>query len=330
MTTHLSHRERLEAVLVGQRTDRVPCAFWRHFPVDDQNPEALAKATLAFQTQYDLDIVKVSPSSSFCLTDWGVRSEWRGNPEGTRDYTKRVIYNPEDWLDLPELDPYQGSLGAQLKCLQTLNKSLPPDTPLIQTVFNPLSQAKNLIGPDKLAVHIRQHPDAVISGLSTIMKSTMKFVDAAMEIGISGIFIAVQHATYNILTEAEYNRFGTSFDLPILDLVQDLWLNMLHIHGKQIMFKSLSTYPVQIINWHDQETSPSLDEAQQIFSGAVCGGLRQIETLVLGTPELIRTEAIHALEITQGKRFILGTGCVVPTIVPYGNLKAACNSVIRA
>ena len=48
--TVLSHRERLEACIGGEQIDRVPVALWRHFPVDDQNPDRLAAATAAFPT----------------------------------------------------------------------------------------------------------------------------------------------------------------------------------------------------------------------------------------------------------------------------------------
>ncbi|MEN9563116.1 MAG: hypothetical protein RIR73_1360, partial [Chloroflexota bacterium] len=54
MTTH---RERIQACLNGERTDRTPIALWRHFPEEDQNPETLAAATIKFQQTYDFDIV---------------------------------------------------------------------------------------------------------------------------------------------------------------------------------------------------------------------------------------------------------------------------------
>ena len=74
----ISHRQRLENVLSGEPPDRVPVSLWRHFPVDDQTPEGLAAATASFQRRYDFDFIKVTPSSSFCLKDWGVEDEWRG------------------------------------------------------------------------------------------------------------------------------------------------------------------------------------------------------------------------------------------------------------
>ena len=102
---------------------------------------------------------------------------------------------------------------------------------------------------------------------------------------------------------------------------------MLHIHGQDVMFDLVSDLPLEIINWHDRETSPSLDEAKEIFSGVLCGGLRRYESIVLGTPEEIRAEAQDAIDSTNGTRFILGTGCVTPITAPHGNLLAARKTV---
>jgi uroporphyrinogen decarboxylase len=49
--------------------------------------------------------------------------------------------------------------------------------------------------------------------------------------------------------------------------------------------------------------------------------------MVLGTPESVEKEAREAIQVTDGKRFILGTGCVVPITAPYGNIMAARKSV---
>jgi uroporphyrinogen decarboxylase len=97
MTTHsVSHRQRIETCLSGERPDRVPFALWRHFPVDDQTPDGLAAACSHFQKSYDFDLMKVTPSSSFCLTDWGVKDDWKGNPEGTREYVDRVVRKADE------------------------------------------------------------------------------------------------------------------------------------------------------------------------------------------------------------------------------------------
>ncbi|MDX1436102.1 MAG: uroporphyrinogen decarboxylase family protein [Anaerolineales bacterium] len=324
----ITHKSRLEACLSGEVPDRPPVALWRHFPVDDQHPARLAAATTAFQRTFDFDLIKVTPASSFCLRDWGARDEWKGAVEGTRSYSvERVIQSPADWSNLPELDPEDGALGRMLDCLRRLVDEFQGEVPVIQTIFSPLSQAKNLAGPAALLHQLRREPEAVLAGLDTIRRTSQNFISAAKLTGIDGVFFAVQHAQDAILTEGEYHVFGRDFDLPVLEAAEDLWLNMLHLHGTQVMFDLFLDYPVAVLNWHDQETPPSLAEGQRRFKGVVCGGLARERELVLGTPEQIRDRARTAIHDTGGRRFILGTGCVSPTNVPYGNLMAARNSV---
>ncbi len=323
MTTH---RERIQACLNGEKTDRTPVALWRHFPVDDQHPETLAAATLHFQSEYDFDIVKVTPASSFAVKDWGVEDQWLGDSEGSRKYSKRVIQKPQDWEKLPALDPTSAHLAAQLECLRLIRKGLSPDTPLIQTIFNPMSQAKNLAGNEMLLTHLREHPEAVMKGLETIAQGTKKFIEAAMDTGIDGIFYAVQHAQREFFTLDEYKKMVLPYDQKALQPTQDLWCNMLHLHGKDVFFSLLRLINFQIVNWHDRETYPSLAEAHDLFRITLCGGLRQ-DSLVYEESTQIKKDAADAIDQTRGRRFILGTGCVTHITAAHGNLMAARNSV---
>jgi uroporphyrinogen decarboxylase len=323
----ISHRERLETCLAGEKPDRVPVALWRHFPVDDQTPEGLAAATSAFQRLYDFDFIKVTPPSSYCLKDWGAEDRWSGNSEGTREYTNFVIQNPEDWEHLPILNPKHGNLGNQTICLRILTSEFSSHLPIIQTVYSPLAQAKNLVGADRLSVHIRKYPQQLKAGLERIMQSTILWVEELIKVGIDGIFFAVQHAQYGLLNDAEFEAFGASYDIPILKIAKPLWLNMVHLHGENVMFDSITRYETPAINWHDRHTPPSLQKAQELYTGVVCGGLRRWESMVLGTPQQIHSEALDAIQTSGGKRFILGTGCVLPITAPYGNILAARQSV---
>ncbi len=324
----LSHRERILACLKGEKPDRPPVALWRHFPVDDQAPDTLAAATLNFQKNYDFDLVKVTPASSYCVRDWGVEDIWEGHTEGTRRYTKRVIQKPQDWEILPQLDPSTPYLAGQLDCLRQIRATLGPDVPTLQTIFNPLSQAKNLVGRELLITHIRKYPEAVLKGLETIALTTRRFIEAVLETGIDGIFYAVQHAQAGLLTLDEYKSFGIPFDQKTLGPTSDLWCNILHLHGSEVYFEIVSEFAFQIVNWHDRECLPSLADAQKVFSGTVCGGLKQ-DTLVYRGQSEVLEEASDAVAQTNGQRLILSTGCVVPIVASHGNLVVARNSVLR-
>lgn len=321
----ITHKERIQAAMQGEILDHPPVALWRHFPVDDQSPQLLAEAQLHYQQEYDFDLMKATPASSFCLKDWGVDDEWVGDTEGTRRYTKRVIRDPRDWESLPLLEPTAPRLAGQLECLRLIRAKLSPDTPLLQTIFSPLAQAKNLAGNDLLLEHLRHHPGAVMKGLKIISETTRRFIEAARATGIDGIFYAVQHAQRQLLSFEEYKVFGLIFDRETIEPAQDLWCNMLHLHGQEIHFQLANELPFQIVNWHDRETYPSLTEAQSLFRGVVCGGMRQ-DTLVYRDQTEVQKEAADAIQQTGGKRFLLGTGCVVPVIAPHGNILAATTS----
>ena len=176
-------------------------------------------------------------------------------------------------------------------------------------------------------MHIRQWPDAVHAGLKRIAEVTTRFIEEAMKTGIDGVFYAVQHAQYGVLTAEEFEEFGRAYDLRVLAPTESLWLNMAHLHGANVMFEKVADYPVDILNWHDRQTRPDLRQALAQYAGVACGGLRQWETMVLGTPEQVRDEALDAIEATNGLRFILGTGCVTPVTAPFGNILAARQAV---
>jgi len=133
---NVTHRQRIETLLSGNEVDQLPVAFWRHFPLDDQYPERLAAATINFQDTFDMDIIKVSPSSSFCIKDWGIEDEWIGNIEGTRNYKSLSTKTFYEIRNLPILNPKNGFLGKQLKALSIISDYYYPRTPLIQTILS--------------------------------------------------------------------------------------------------------------------------------------------------------------------------------------------------
>lgn len=323
----MDHRERMQQCLSGGTPDRPPVALWRHFPVDDLKAGTQAAAHLHFQRSYDWDFLKITPSSGYFVYGWGVEDEWQGHPHGTREYTRRIIHNPEDWQKLKPLNPIEEQLGEQLDAVRMIRRELDDDTPIIFTIFNPLSQAKKLVGDSELFSHLADHPEEISSGLEVITGTTRDFIKAVLDAGADGIFYAVQHAQPSMLSREDYLTWGRTYDLQVLEAASNGWLNLLHLHGNQVYFDQFADYPIQIINWHDLETPPDLQGGKEQFPGVVCGGIRQEATLNLGTREDVIREAREAISVTEGQRFILGTGCVAPTTTPHGNLLAARNSV---
>jgi uroporphyrinogen decarboxylase len=327
MMADWSKRRRLEATIAGEKTDRPPVALWRHWPGDDQDAAALAAAHLKWQQDYDWDILKVGPASSYSVWDWGQRDRWVGHIEGTREVVNQVVTQPGDWESLRPLDPTQGMLATQIEGLRLVSEGA-GQTPFLATIFAPLSQAKHMAGNNTVLAHMRQFPDSFRRGLETITESTLRFVEAAGATGISGIYYAVQHARYPLMSREEYLAFGRSYDLRILEAAGDLWLNVLHIHSDAVMFDLLAAYPVAAVNWHDREAGIPLSEGLQQISGAARGGVSHWSLHEEG-PDKAQQEAADALAQTNGRRLILGTGCVIMVTTPTRNIRALREAVAR-
>ena len=129
-----------------------------------------------------------------------------------------------------------------------------------------------------------------------------------------------------MLSRDEFAEWGRPSDLRILETVQDLWLNVLHVHSDEIMFDMVADYPVQIVNWHDRETGLSLRDGLAQIKGAASGGVDHW-TLHEESPENMLAEVEDAIEQTNGRRLLLGTGCVAMVTTPLRNIRALRESV---
>ncbi|MDR7486587.1 MAG: uroporphyrinogen decarboxylase family protein [Armatimonadota bacterium] len=322
----MTKRERVYAAIDGAQVDRPPVALWRHFPQADQRAETLAEAHVAFYKTYDWDFLKITPASGYYGDDWGLRSTYKPNREGVRHYTDRPIKKETDWPKLKRIDVTTGAHGRELKTIRLLRKSLPDDL-LLATIFSPLTIARTLAGETALLRYLRDSVDETHEGLDIISEATAKFAEECLAAGADGLFFATQCASTAYMTIEEYEEFARPYDLRVLDAARHAEIILLHIHGERIMFEQLTDYPVQIINWHDRRTDPSLKEARKLFSGTLAGGVDAMDTIGKGTPEQVVAEVRDAVAQVGVNKFIVSAGCVIPIDAPEENVRAVRRAV---
>jgi uroporphyrinogen decarboxylase len=327
--TEMTKQERLRAALVGQPVDRVPVAFWRHWPIDDQEPEALARATLDYQRRFDWDFMKVTPSHTYCVDDYGAMHAYQGRAVGDRDHVERVVKRIEDWDRIQPLDVRQGAYARQLRCLRMVLDQREPNTPVLQTLFNPITMAR-FLADDAYVVHLRRDPERVQRALAALTETCAAFARAAIAEGADGIFLSTMAAAYEVLSPDEHRRFAEPGDLDVLRAAAGGWLNLLHLHGQQPMIREIAKYPVQGLSWHDRTAGPSLADTAKLFPGALVAGIEQFTLLHFGTPAEVEAQVRDAIAQTGGRRLIVAAGCTYPLTAPDCNLMAARQAVERA
>ncbi|MFQ5656724.1 MAG: uroporphyrinogen decarboxylase family protein [Candidatus Methylomirabilales bacterium] len=324
----MTKAERIQAALHRKPVDRPPVSFWRHFPDLDEDPTALAGALLDFHVRYDLDFIKVMPTGVYCVEDWGCRVAYQGDRDGSRVCVDHAVKVPGDWGVLRPLSSEAGALGRELKCLREIARRRPDDAPILQTIFSPLTIVKKLADNGRFVADLRERPALIHAALDVVTETMRQYAAACLESGADGIFFATQVASSDLFTAEEHQIFAVPYDRRILEHVAERSpFSILHVHGLNIRFDVMASYPLPAINWHDRRTAPSLGEAQGRFRGAVVGGLDEVGTLRQGGDEAVRAEVKESFRQTGGLGHILAPGCVLPLDVPEVHLRAVRSAV---
>jgi uroporphyrinogen decarboxylase len=324
----MSRRERIQAAINRQPVDRVPYAVWRHFPSVDRSPAGLAQATLRFHDHYGSDFLKITPHGGYAVQAWGCVEAEEVLPDGHRACASCAVTSAEDWRRIRPLDPT--SAEGYIQQIETIIRigfdRRIGDAIVMPTLFSPLSLAHKL-AVGRLGADLREHPDLVRGALEAITATLIRFADAALGEGVTGIFYSIQAASRSVHTEEIYATFGEPYDRAILESVAGRsLLTIVHCHGDALMFDRLAHLPGHAWNWDDRRTAPTLAEGRQKVPGAVIGGLDQWATLRDGTPEAAVAQARDAVAQTDGTGLIVGPGCVLTMNTPDANVAA----VVRA
>lgn len=323
----MEKRARIQAALKGEVMDRIPFALWRHFHDQDRDPAVLAEATAQFARQYDIDLVKLTPSGLYGVEDWGAEIVYPGTEHEAPYLAQPAVTEPGAWRDLAPRG--RRALDRELEMIQETRQRLGAGWPMVMTIFSPLTLAYKLAGK-VLGEHLLVDPEAVRAGLAVLAQVTGAFAQECLEAGADGFFFASQWITDNFTTRGQYEVFGLPYDLQVLEAVQDrAQITILHLHGTDVFFDLVTQYPVDGLSWHDRETAPSLAEARQVTDQAFVAGLDR-RLFVEGPPEALVAQARAAIDQTQGHGLILAPSCVIPTETPQAHLEALAEALSQA
>jgi uroporphyrinogen decarboxylase len=302
----MTRAERVRAALDGEEVDRPPFCFWHHFRPHGSG-RRLAEATIGFfDEEFDLDIAKIMPDLPYPFPRGGVRSL-------------------DDWHLIVPLAADGGIFRQRLICIEQLRDWLGGETPIIYTVFSPLTEALHAAGGhEAFKRHAAEAPAVIHQALGILASNLADFSAAAIGAGADGIFLACQGASADEFSEGEYREFGRPYDLQVLRGADEGWLNILHVHGESnLMLDLFLTYPAPVINWSDRLAGPSLAAVRAKTDKTLMGGLHERGPLTNGTDEQIEAEMRDALAQAGQTRFILANGCSVPDETPHEVLRRA-------
>ena len=315
----------IKAAFKTKPTERVPFAVWKHFPEYDKSPEGLLKAQLDFQQKFDSDIMKISVSGRAFAIDFGAEVGEYDPVTGSRISVKSPIEILEDWWNVKEIDVTKGEFGKQIVATRLINQKVEGEIPTMMTVFSPMMVASEI--DRNIVSHYRENPDLVGEQFKIIISAMTEFAIASLQAGADGIFLATQHFNDTL---SDQERMELEFK-PMKSLIKKALKKdnfvVVHLHGDNPDYRLTTKLPIDAINWHDQQTNPSLTEARKLFNGGLLGGLNADSWKDLSDPFDVSSEIIKVYKNYEGLGLIFSPGCVIPQYVADSTIDIAVSTI---
>ena len=323
----MNARERIAATFRGERADRVPFAVWRHFYPDEADPGALADATIAFTKRYALDLIKFNPRAHYHGEPWGTQYAYGGSEKPR--LVRNAVERTEDWATVGRKGVDEPAFQELLTGLRLVREAL-PEIPLLATIFTPLGAAARLATAERIQQDLRERPDAIVPALEALAETFAALAQACCEIA-DGIFLATTPAaSRGYLSDAEYARYGTPFDLRVLAVARGAPMNVLHVCGDDAPVIALGrAYDVAAVSWNAfGRANPPVDAFLATVPGkAAIGG---ISDAAWHDPAQAALDARTGRARTGGRRWVAAGNCTIPVDALPASIDAARDALVAS
>ena len=314
MVNEMNSRERVNAVLEGKKPDRTPVTFWCHFHEKDRFGEAAVRAHMKFREESQTDILKVMNENTLPCT-----------------YKIDSVY---DFSKATPIDRNCGYMQDQVEVVKRVVDAAGGRAVVLATIHGVMVSAHHMSGHpggyvdnrQRFRAYLEEDPGALEDGFKRIAEGLAKLSESCIEAGADGIYYAALGAEKDLFTAEEYGRYVEPWEKLVFAAAEKgRKFNTLHICKHGLDITRYRSYPVSVVNWAIHEGNPTLEEGRDIFPDKVIlGGLDdQDGVLVDGTPEEIQREVEGLLRQMEGRPYILGTDCTLPTDYSVERLKSA-------
>ena len=310
----MTKRQRVLAVLHGEKPDHIPVGFSLHFPAGQNAGEAGVRAHLEFFRETDADLVKImnenlvpaqgtisGPDGWSCIAPINKETPFI---KKQLDFTKNI------------LDQYDGD-GYPLGTLHGITASS----------IHPIEQAYGYDGSRTLLVeHLRENETPVLDAMKRIAEGMCQLAWGYREAGVDGIYYAALGGESRWFTDEEFARWIEPFDRLILSEIRKAGCDVfLHICKEQLQMERYRGYGelCDVVNWGVYEAPLSMEEGQKLFPDKVLmGGLpNRSGVMTDGSKEQLVREAQRLIRRFGPTKFILGADCTLPTELPYERVR---------
>lgn len=314
--------DRFEALLSGKNADRTIVSGWHHFLDQEQTANDLAEATIAFAKKYDWDWIKINPRATYLAEAFGNTYDFNDYRWVFPKQTHAIVSHGADLGKVKPVNVLESApLQEQLAAVDQIRQGL-PETPIIQTLFSPLTILMFLTGnssyydqtmygseqPVNFNELLTTDRSAVHEALYHIAVTMADYVIELEKKGVDGLFYATTGTAHpKLFDEATFNEFSRPYDLIVLRAMKK-GKRILHTCGAYANPERFEDYPVEGISW-DPEAEGNPDLTVKLSKTKVAG----VDHHIFDREDaaLIEKQAQAALRAVGEEPFLLVPNCAV-------------------
>jgi len=293
----MNKRERMTALINGERTDCVPAGFWFHYGPGLSVSKMIERHMELFHAT-DMDVIKIMQEYMYPVTG--------------------KINCADDWRHIGIKGTDSEEFHKMTEIIRGIREKAGENVQIYQTMFGPFKAASFAFGDDTLMKYSRSDPEAVAEGIRRLADGLAKWTEGYLNAGADGIYYSAQFGEAGRFTKAEWEKLVKPSDLQVLNVAKDMKdkYNILHICGEpEYDFKTnvewFKDYPGDLVNWSVKDNHFSLKDGSLLFKRSILGGMNNKGNILKGPKEKIRKEVTDILDDFGTKRIMIGADCTI-------------------
>ena len=311
----MTKKERVLNAMNGRPVDRVPVAFYLHFP--DQTDNTVTE-TVQWTKSSGVDLTLVGTDGFYPLM------------------SEKPLDSIERWKEFRPYDRKHPFIALQLDRTSRVVEALKDDAAVYICAFTPFAYFRNTVGGGQTLVmeYWNQHREEMIQVLDVLEEMNFILLDELKKAGLDGIMMSLQHAERWRFTREDYLKYIEPYDQRMIQFVNSNYQNNIgHLCSWETENTNSSIYldlykdcDMQTVNWGVfQRDSMSMAEGRNYFSKAkaVMGGFDRNPAGVLyrGSEQEIKAFTKELIRDTGEQGFIISGDCSIKKDTPDEHIR---------
>lgn len=327
----MTGRERILAVLSGQKADRLPTMpITMMFAADIlgvkyvryvRDHKILADAQIKTAEMFGLDYVSTISCPTREATDYGAKIQWYDDQPPAILEEEALFQDKKTLAGFQISDPLSGGRREdRIRGIELLRRRVGADLLVEGWVEGPCAESADLRGINRLMLDFSDDPVFVRDLFDFVVEGAIQFAAAQIDAGAD--IIGVGDAAASLVGPRIYNEFVWPSEKKLVDAI--------HAHGGKVrlhicgntrrIFDGMGDLKCEMA---DVDFPVPMEQARALAGPlqTLAGNLDPVRDVRNGSPSSI-AQSLETLQQQAGEHWIVAAGCEIVRDTPHQNLHA--------